>query len=764
MDYSDSTFNDEVFSAQVTEETEVHNHEMNLAWQYIANTNMSVFLTGKAGTGKTTFLKRLRELSPKRMVVLAPTGVAAINCEGQTIHSFFQLPLGPNVPGMSREEGPRYRMSKEKKRLIRTLDLLVIDEISMVRCDTLDAIDTEMRKYKNHAKPFGGAQLLMIGDLQQLAPVAQDKEWAVLSPYYQSPYFFCSHALSLIKYTTIELQHIYRQQDEQFIDLLAHIRENRISQQVLNDLNRRCIPQFQSPDDEDWIRLTTHNKMAQDYNNAQLEKLTTEVMTFDALTDGTFPETSYPCDYTLTLKEGAQVMFLKNDTSGQKAYYNGKIGVVKGKEWDDEKGVMVIVVYCKENDTTVMVPQHTWENTRYVLDEDSKEIKEEVEGTFTQYPLRLAWAITVHKSQGLTFDHAVLDINSSFTHGQVYVALSRCRTLEGLVLSKPISYHSIISDQTVNQYVNEGLREGKIAERNLPQMKRQYYITLLDEMFDYGPLREDFAYLTRVVEEHLSKQQPELLATMKQIMPRIDTELTEVATKFQQQYIAMVGQSEYPERNLQLQTRLQAAFAYFKGKLKDMFSELMPQLSFSINNEQVSKQYNNALEAFFLQIKLNHGLLKRLCGEGKIFTVKDYLTAKAQAVLDDIEMNPKPRKADSKGLKTREKGLETRSKGRKTTGKADRLTIKKMYHSGLTEKQIATRTGLSASTVESLIVSMVVEGEMDINDVVAPFIRNSIEDVVDSLHRGYTLKELKDIIPLKVTFLQIKCVLALRNT
>ena len=274
MDYLDMVGQEDVFSSQLAESDGVHNHEMNVAWRFVTSTNVSVFLTGKAGTGKTTFLRKLRERTPKRMVVLAPTGVAAINAQGQTIHSFFQLPFGPIVPGMKMvEKKGRYNMSKEKKNLIKTLDLLVIDEISMVRCDVLDAVDQELRKYRDRGKPFGGVQLLLIGDLQQLAPVAQEREWALLSPYYSTPYFFGSKALQETPYVTIELKHIYRQQDAAFIDILAKIRNNQVDTSTMAALNARCQVNFVPPKDEDWIRLTTHNKMAQTYNELPREQL-----------------------------------------------------------------------------------------------------------------------------------------------------------------------------------------------------------------------------------------------------------------------------------------------------------------------------------------------------------------------------------------------------------------------------------------------------------------------------------------------------------
>lgn len=421
------------------------NFELDVARFIVEKTDMSLFLTGKAGTGKTTFLREVVRYTKKKCIVLAPTGIAAVNAGAMTIHSFFQFGLGPFVQGVI-EPKSDFRINKSKLELIRHLQLLIIDEVSMVRADLMDHIDVELRRIRRNSKPFGGVQLLMIGDLQQLPPIAHGGEDELLRQYYKTLYFFSSAALKSMKYSCIELKNVYRQTDRHFIDILNHARDCTLTSQDISDLNARYIPGFSPKPEDGYIRLMTHNRQVDYVNETELEKLDSKPYTFVAAVTGTFPEESYPTADSLTLKKGAQVMFIKNDP--ERRFINGTLGEVKSIDKNS------IAVRLAESGTVIDVEPMEWQNIRYQFDEESKEISSKQIGHFKQYPLKAAWAITVHKSQGLTFDKAIIDVHAAFSPGQAYVALSRCRTLDGLVLSSPVSASVFMRDNAVDAYMN----------------------------------------------------------------------------------------------------------------------------------------------------------------------------------------------------------------------------------------------------------------------------------------------------------------------
>ena len=421
------------------------NFELDVARFIVEKTDMSLFLTGKAGTGKTTFLREVVRYTKKKCIVLAPTGIAAVNAGAMTIHSFFQFGLGPFVQGVI-EPKSDFRINKSKLELIRHLQLLIIDEVSMVRADLMDHIAVELRRIRRNSKTFGGVQLLMIGDLQQLPPIAHGGEDELLRQYYKTLYFFSSSALKSMKYSCIELKNVYRQTDRHFIDILNHARNCTLTSQDISDLNARYVPGFSPKPEDGYIRLMTHNRQVDYVNETELEKLDSKPYTFVAAVTGTFPEESYPTADSLTLKKGAQVMFIKNDP--ERRFINGTLGEVKIIDKNS------IAVRLAESGTVIDVEPMEWQNIRYQFDEESKEISSKQIGRFKQYPLKAAWAITVHKSQGLTFDKAIIDVHAAFSPGQAYVALSRCRTLDGLVLSSPVSASVFMRDNAVDAYMN----------------------------------------------------------------------------------------------------------------------------------------------------------------------------------------------------------------------------------------------------------------------------------------------------------------------
>ena len=591
------------------------NQQAQLAWDIIENTNTNIFLTGKAGTGKTTFLRRLKEESSKRIVVVAPTGIAAINAEGVTIHSFFQLSFAPFIPDAQYKlKEQQYRFSKQKIRVIQSIDTLVIDEISMVRADLLDAVDNVLRRFRKNNLPFGGVQMVMIGDLGQLAPVAKDDEWQMLSRYYDTPYFFSSLALKSTRYAIVELKTVYRQSDSHFVELLNRVRDNRADDSVLAALNSRYIPNFQPPVEEGYIRLTTHNFQAQQENDRQLALLPGKPYTYEASITGKYPEMLFPTEQTLTLKEGAQVMFVKNDSSADKAFYNGMLGTVT--EINDKN----LFVRTKDTGVVIKVEPEQWENTRYEINERTNEITEEVEGTFTQLPVKPAWAITVHKSQGLTFDRAIIDVQRAFTHGQTYVALSRCRTLEGLVLSAPLPMSAIIRDGAVDDYVSRAA-EHTPTEGQIDLLRRDYYLSVLSELFDFRPLMDAFNRMLDLLMGHFRRSYPKLIVEYKARLGVIKTQLYDVAERFKLQYNQIVISTASYQDDVHLQERLTKGAAYFARTISDI-EMLVKNTDVKTDTPDVKKQVAELLTTLKELVMQKRALLNYVKDEG--FSLNEY--------------------------------------------------------------------------------------------------------------------------------------------
>ena len=605
------------------------NPELQLANDFVRHTGNNIFLTGKAGTGKTTFLHNLKENTPKRMIVTAPTGVAAINAGGVTLHSFFQMPFGPYVPGSDiQRQAEQRRFSREKINIIKSLDLLVIDEISMVRADVLDGVDAVLRRYKNRHLPFGGVQLLMIGDLHQLSPVVKDDEWELLKTYYDSCYFFSSNALKQTDMISVELKHIYRQSDARFIQLLNRVRDNRLDSDTLQALNSRYIPDFRPNEKNDYITLTTHNRSADNINDGQLQALNSKSFTFQAIIEGEYPAYSYPTAEKLTLKKGAQVMFVRNDSSTDKLYFNGKIGKITRIDQQ------VITVKCPDDDEEIPVEPVTWENIKYTVHAKSKEITEEVIGAYTQYPLRLAWAITIHKSQGLTFERAIIDANAAFSHGQVYVALSRCKTFEGMVLSTPISQRAVKTDTTVAQFVNHAGRNPPTQEQ-LNNAKILYQQKLLLDCFDYQSLASSLRKLTSQLRDNSDLIQFVGNETIGEMQKQVNEDIITVADKFQRQLQSLfktaLEQNQAPEEDPHIQERVRKASRYFTDKLQAGLIEWAYSFRFDTDNQEIRKQINKALEWLQYNVAIKTACLHS-CRAG--FSTSAYLNAVAHAEID----------------------------------------------------------------------------------------------------------------------------------
>jgi hypothetical protein len=611
------------------------NKELELAWNFVTNTSRNIYLTGKAGTGKTTFLHKLKMQSQKRMVVVAPTGVAAINAKGVTIHSFFQMPFGPILPDSELDASSAFnrKFSKTKINIIKSLDLLVIDEISMVRADLLDGIDKTLRRFKNRNLVFGGVQLLMIGDLQQLSPVIKDHEWRLLSPFYKNAFFFSSQAYRDCNAVTVELKHIYRQENPLFIDILNEIRNNKLSKASAAELNKRYQPEFTPNEDEGYISLTTHNNKASKTNQQELDKLNGQTITYTATVKGNFPEHSYPNKEELKLKVGAQVMFVKNDSSTEKLYFNGKIGKVILLDKDE------VVVNCPDDDFNIVTKPEVWENIKYTVDSDTKAISEDKIGSYTQMPLRLAWSITIHKSQGLTFEKAIIDAEGAFAHGQTYVALSRCKSLEGLVLKSKITPNQIINDSNVTSF-NEVAEANQPNDEILQQSKRTFQLALISEVFDFYK----FLYPANRILDIYYKNRGSIEGSIETPLTTIKdnvSNLLKVSTTFKAQLNSIGDSLDIPDSNASIQERFVKAISYFNKQTRSKIETSLKSFVFTTDNKviekDINKQYDTLLELLETKILYFEGLKNE-------FNVKRFLELRAKSVFLAKETPKKERK------------------------------------------------------------------------------------------------------------------------
>lgn len=620
------------------------NEMFRVALNLVNQSNRNIFLTGKAGTGKTTFLKYIRENCPKQMAIVAPTGVAAINAGGVTIHSFFQLPLAPFIPETRGTGFPataqqeisnkhsllsRLRFNTDKKKVLQQLEVLVIDEISMVRCDVLDAIDTVLRHIRQRqSERFGGVQLLFIGDMLQLPPVIKEQDWSILSEYYNGQYFFDSKVLEEEPPLYIEFDKIYRQRDQQFIDLLNQVRNNNLDEGGMKILESRFQPTFRRSKQDGYIILTTHNDRAREINSRELGSLDSKLLSYHAEVLEEFSDRAYPADEVLHLKIGAQVMFIRNDAAEKgKRFFNGKIGTIAKLENDK------IFVQCKDESGEIEVQKEKWENIRYTLNKTTRQLDSDVLGSFTQYPLRLAWAITIHKSQGLTFEKAIIDAGAAFAPGQVYVALSRCTNLEGMVLQSRVNSSSLFSDRRIVEF-SQRSASGNQLQQELAIAKKNYQQSVLVSVFDFGIAINSGKEVMKYLSEHASSFNPESFGWTEELLGKLN-KLQDTAKKFQVQLQNLFLQPEAPEENIPLQERIKAAAIYFITEINETI-KYVQQSSVVTDSRLNAKEFNESIREVFAQLAMKKFLLEGFNGK---FDMEAFHRRKQKFTLPSFSIN-----------------------------------------------------------------------------------------------------------------------------
>ena len=794
------------------------NPELELALNFIEKTDRNLFITGKAGTGKTTFLHQIKKESLKRMVIVAPTGVAAINAKGVTIHSFFQMPFGPILPNqIANTSNAQRKFSKTKIDIIKSLDLVIIDEISMVRADLLDGIDQVLRRYKNRNKVFGGAQVLMIGDLQQLAPVVKPNEWSLLQEHYNTVYFFSSKAYQEANVVSIELKHIYRQKNESFIKILNEIRTDTLSIESAEILNKNYNPIFSPTEEEGYITLTTHNRRANLINESELNKLKNKNYFFKAEVSGKFNENAFPNDENLALKIGSQVMFIKNDSSVDKRYYNGKIGIITRISKEN------VTVQCPNEADEIVTEKEMWDNINYSINEETKELKEDIVGSFKQIPLRLAWAITIHKSQGLTFERAIIDAEASFAHGQTYVALSRCTSLEGLVLKTRITSGAIINDKTVSVF-NESVEENHPDENILNESEKNFQLNLISELLDYQPFLYPITRLIDIFYNNRTSIKGDVIDHLQTLKDDGIVALMKVSHGFKNQLNAICEENILPENSSQIQERFIKAIDYFLNKTQNSIQKPLDAISFSTDNKAVKKDFSKQFDS--LQEKLEEKLFA-LQKMTTAFKVKDYLQVRAKAVLQKTETTKK-KKVTSKrdpilALRLREirndiakslgiahfqiftqetlyaicdalprteaallkipgmgkirinkygeeileaiesyckeNGINKLNEQKKEDKKPTKQISFELFKSGLNIKEIAQERSLTAGTIENHLANFIPSGEIDVLELMELKRYKKIRDQIEEAGDVKGLTALKEKVDASFSYMELKMVL-----
>jgi hypothetical protein len=757
--------------------SDLSNPDFQLAARFVNQTGRSLFLTGKAGTGKTTFLQYIRDNSFKKLAVVAPTGVAAINAGGTTMHSFFQLPFGPYIPA------PRYgwnadrsgindpnsllsgiRFNASKRELLQELELLIIDEISMVRADMLDAMDTILRHFRHQPQQsFGGVQVLYIGDLFQLPPVVSRDEWLLLKEYYNSPFFFDAKVIQEQPPIFLELKKIYRQQEATFIGILNNIRNNIITSDDLEKLHDHYQPDFTPPRDSNYITLTSHNARAEQINQAELGRLRGKLHAFEATVTGEFSDKAFPAEKNLQLKEGAQIMLIKNDKGESRRYFNGKIGTIKAITGDK------ITILFPNEPGELVLEKETWKNIRYQYDREKDKIEEEELGSFSQYPIRLAWAITIHKSQGLTFDKAVIDAGQSFAPGQVYVALSRLRTIDGLVLQSRIHPSSISTDPRVISYTNSRQTDGEILGY-LQEEQQNYIRDSLLKAFDWSRL-------TEALRDHQEgfdhRQIPGKEDAINLTISWLDASIRQqdTAHKFARQLDQLLYTAQH-DGYRQLQERMQAAAAWFIRSLEDDQLQPLQKHMEEIKIRKKSKKYHAELQDLKTMITrkkqrleealaLVDGLEKGIAPEQLL---SDLQNAKASAIgTDSTKTVADGSNAGAQSKDAAQSNVHANSSttaksnagGRRTTaaktkapkGETHRISLH-LYKAGIPVTEIASRRGLALTTVEGHLASFIATGELDIKELVSEdkieFIRVALLELGEGTKLGPVKARLGD--------------------